>query len=106
MGRKPFPPRDPDAFVGRFIFFPMFSVRPTHPVSSGLFFLRWIFVFGVSCTTGFTGLSLRAQTPEGQGLGLRPPTEEERGWMDQNMQQTKAVRLNALGLERINTDRR
>ncbi|MGP1680340.1 MAG: hypothetical protein ACTS6J_24685, partial [Burkholderiales bacterium] len=60
----------------------------------------------VAATVISTSL-VQGQTTDGApGLGLRPPTEEERGWMEQRMQNTKAVRLNALGLARINTERR
>lgn len=50
---------------------------------------------------------LFGQDPQNNlGLGLRPPTAEESTWMDEKMQNTKIVRLNTLGLERINDDRR
>ncbi|MES1167404.1 MAG: C1 family peptidase, partial [Pseudomonadota bacterium] len=56
---------------------------------------------------------LRAQLPddgstvqEPRALGLREPTADETAWMDLHMQKTKGVRLNELGLSRVNRDRR
>ncbi|MES1167405.1 MAG: hypothetical protein ABUL68_05320 [Pseudomonadota bacterium] len=42
---------------------------------------------------------------EPRATGLRPPTPEERAYMDQTMTKTVDVRPNRLGLERINADR-
>src|SRR5688572_5649540 len=38
--------------------------------------------------------------------GLRPPTSDERDWMDKHLKKTKKVKLNKLGLERVNQHRR
>ncbi len=41
----------------------------------------------------------------GHGLGLRPPTPEQRDWEKKNMIVARSVRLNARGLARVNAHR-
>jgi len=37
--------------------------------------------------------------------GLKPPTKDDIAWMDKNMLKTKHVKLNSLGLDRVNKER-
>lgn len=46
-----------------------------------------------------------ASTNPPYATGLRPPTDAERDWMDKHMKKTKKVKINRLGLERINEHR-
>jgi Tol biopolymer transport system component len=58
---------------------------------------------------GFLGLLLVLGMPIASwaqaGLGCRPPTTEEQAWMAANLRPTYGVRLNALGLQRVNATR-
>jgi C1A family cysteine protease len=55
---------------------------------------------------GMTGLASAQAADAVRATGLRPPTVEDRAWMDLNLASTQRVLPNALGLERINRQRR
>ncbi len=65
-------------------------------------FMKAIFVL-------FLGLAVVASAgaleSTGHGLGLRPPTTEQREWEKKNMIVARSVRLNARGLARVNAHR-
>lgn len=60
-----------------------------------------IAVFLFSGSAGLAG----ALESAGHGLGLRPPTPEQREWEKKNMIVARSVRLNARGLARVNAHR-
>src|SRR5687768_8704211 len=67
---------------------------------------RRFLVVAVTITlfTAWTNSALAQAAPK-RATGLRPPTLEERQWMDQNMIPTRGSRLNRLAVDRINTER-
>lgn len=55
----------------------------------------WVGLFWLAAT-----VAASAQE-DPQALGLRPPTEAEKAWMDSHLVRTGEVRLNALGADRV-----
>lgn len=65
--------------------------------------MRAVLVFVLGLAVAGTAGALESA---GHGLGLRPPTPEQREWEKKNMIVVRSVRLNARGLARVNAHRK
>lgn len=65
--------------------------------------MKSIFVFVLGLALAGSASALESA---GHGLGLRPPTPEQREWEKKNMIVARSVRLNARGLARVNEHRK